>query len=77
METKNPTHFQLYMYIQITHYADIVRYCTGSVINCTKSHLTGSVIALLVTCYRVTGKRFSLASFVAFVNGENCTNEMY
>ena len=49
METKNPTHFQLYMYIQMTHYADIVRYCTGSVINCTKSHLTGSVIALLVT----------------------------
>ena len=40
METTNPTHFQLG--IQITHYADILRYCTGS-------HITGSVIVLEVT----------------------------
>ena len=54
METMNPTHFQLGT--QITHYADILCYCTGS-------HVTRSVIALLVTCYQVitTGKRFSLA----------------
>ena len=45
METTNRTHFQLY--IQITHYADISRYCTGS-------HLTRSFIVLLVTCYQVT-----------------------
>ena len=30
METTNPTHFQLY--IQIMHYADILWYCTESII---------------------------------------------
>ena len=47
METTNPTHFQLY--IQITHYADILRYCTGS-------HMTGDFIVLLVTLALVTVK---------------------
>ena len=40
METTNPTHFQLD--IQITHYADISQYCTGS-------HMSGSVIVPEVT----------------------------
>ena len=50
METMNPS-------IQIMHYADISRYCT-------RSHLTGSFIVLLVTCYQVTTaeKRFSRAN---------------
>ena len=40
METTNPTHFQLY--IQITHYADISQYFTGS-------HMSRSVIVPEVT----------------------------
>ena len=81
METTNPTHFQLY--IQITHYADISRYCTGS-------HMSRSVImllywkspdqtfycatSLLVTCYHITtaGKRFSLALITVKIVQINC-----
>ena len=51
METTNPTHFQLG--IQITHYADILRYCTGS-------HVTRSVIVLQVTCYQQQERDFLL-----------------
>ena len=70
METTNPTHFQLG--IQITHYADILCYCTGS-------HVIGSVIVLYTSHMLSSNNSWKeiFSCFVAFVNGENCTNELY
>ena len=81
METTNPTHFQLY--IQITHYADISRYCTGS-------HMSRSVIMLLYwkspdqKCYCATSHMLPNTCnnsrkeiFSCFDNSKNCTNQLY